>query len=213
MGFLDNTSITVDAVLTKKGRELLARGQNEFQITKFALADDEIDYNLWDVTHPNGSSYYGAVIENMPLLESFVDENQVMRYKLITLNKNTTKMPKINLGVTSPIPLNSGGISIVTPSTDNSTLDDQVGYRFTLHNSDAATLEVEVPGVEPDTGQTVQFTAPLDSTKSVTINAKSAKLIGKSLNSAITTNLTIQGLGTGVVSNISVEVSANTSTN
>ena len=119
MGFLDNTSITVDAVLTKKGRELLARGQNEFQITKFALADDEIDYNLWDVTHPNGSSYYGAVIENMPLLESFVDENQVMRYKLITLNKNTTKMPKIQIGATSPVPLNAGGIAIISPSTDN----------------------------------------------------------------------------------------------
>ena len=97
MGFLDNTSITVDAVLTKKGRELLARGQNEFEITKFALADDEIDYNLWDVTHPNGSSYYGAVIENMPLLESFVDENQVMRFKLITLGKNTNKLPKKTL--------------------------------------------------------------------------------------------------------------------
>ena len=122
-------------------------------------------------------------------------------------------MPKINLGVTSPIPLNSGGISIVAPSTDNSTLDDQVGYRFTLHNSDAATLQVEVEGTDPDTNQTVNFTAPLDSTKSVTINAKSAKLIGKSLNSAITTNLTIQGLGTGVVSNVSVEVAANTSTN
>ena len=52
MGFLNNTSITVDAVLTKKGREALARGQDEFNITKFALADDEIDYRLWDVTHP-----------------------------------------------------------------------------------------------------------------------------------------------------------------
>ena len=53
MGFLDNTSITVDAILTKKGRELLARGQNEFKITKFALADDEVDYNLYDTSHPN----------------------------------------------------------------------------------------------------------------------------------------------------------------
>ena len=52
MGFLDNTSITVDAVLTKKGRELLAKGQNQFNITKFALADDDVDYRLWDVTHP-----------------------------------------------------------------------------------------------------------------------------------------------------------------
>ena len=68
MGFLDNTSITVDAILTKKGRELLARGQDEFRITKFALADDEIDYNLWDTSHTNGSNDYVAVIENMPLL-------------------------------------------------------------------------------------------------------------------------------------------------
>ncbi len=101
MGFLDNTSITVDAILTKKGRELLARGQNEFKITKFALADDEIDYNLYDTSHPNGSNYYGAVIENMPLLEAFVDENQLMRYKLTTLPKETAKLPILNVGAPS----------------------------------------------------------------------------------------------------------------
>ena len=75
MGFLDNTSITVDAILTKKGRELLAAGDDSFKITQFALADDEIDYNLWDTAHPNGSNYYGAVIENMPILEAFTDQN------------------------------------------------------------------------------------------------------------------------------------------
>ena len=69
MGFLNNTTITVDAILTKRGRELLARGNNEFQVTKFALADDEVDYRLWDTSHPNGTNFYGAVIENMPLLE------------------------------------------------------------------------------------------------------------------------------------------------
>ena len=97
MGFLDNTSITVDAILTKKGRELLARGQDEFRITKFALADDEIDYNLWDTSHPNGSNYYGAVIENMPLLEAFVDENQLMRYKLKKIQKETAKLHILDL--------------------------------------------------------------------------------------------------------------------
>ena len=97
MGFLDNTSITVDAILTKKGRELLARGQNEFRITKFALADDEVDYNLYDTSHPNGSNFYAAVIENMPLLEAFVDENQLMRYKLTTLPKETNKLPILDL--------------------------------------------------------------------------------------------------------------------
>ena len=68
MGFLDNTSITVDAILTKKGRELLARGQDEFRITKFALADDEVDYELWNPAHSLGSDYYGIVIENMPVM-------------------------------------------------------------------------------------------------------------------------------------------------
>ncbi len=212
MGFLDNTSITVDAVLTKKGRELLARGQNEFEITKFALADDEIDYNLWDVTHPNGSSYYGAVIENMPLLESFVDENQVMRFKLITLGKNTNKLPKMTLP--SPtVTLPTGGQQVISPITNNSTLDDAVGYRFTIHNSDAAELLVETAGMDPETQQQVTFTSQTDSTKSVTINAKEARLIGKNLNSQITTNLTIQGLGTGAIGNISIVTQASGTTN
>ena len=62
MGYLDNSSITVDAILTKKGRELLSKGRNSFNITQFALADDEIDYNLWNPAHPLGSSYYGIII-------------------------------------------------------------------------------------------------------------------------------------------------------
>ena len=66
MGFLDGSSVTVDAILTKHGRLKLAEGGG-LGITKFALADDEVDYRLWDTAHPNGSNYYGAVIENMPL--------------------------------------------------------------------------------------------------------------------------------------------------
>ena len=58
MGFLDNTTITVDAILTKKGREKFARN-GDLNITHYAFADDEIDYGLYDVSHPNGSSYYG----------------------------------------------------------------------------------------------------------------------------------------------------------
>ena len=69
MGFLDNSTITVDAILTKKGREILSTGGN-FRITKFALSDEEVDYTLYDTTHPNGTDSYGAVIENMSLLEA-----------------------------------------------------------------------------------------------------------------------------------------------
>ena len=146
MGFLNNTSVTVDAVLTKKGRELLARGQDEFQITKFALADDEIDYRLWDVTHPNGSNYYGAVIENMPLLEAFVDENQVMRFKLVSLPKNTAKLPILE--VPSPtLSFNGPGITqTITPNTRNGS-DAEAGYSFTLHDATIANL---TPVVTPN---------------------------------------------------------------
>ena len=37
MGYLDKTTITVDAILTKKGRELLAKGSEFFNITQFYL--------------------------------------------------------------------------------------------------------------------------------------------------------------------------------
>jgi hypothetical protein len=62
MGYLNNNQITVDAILTRRGRELLARGRNEFQITHFALADDEIDYSLWNTDHPLGTAYYGITL-------------------------------------------------------------------------------------------------------------------------------------------------------
>jgi len=139
MGFLNNTSVTVDAILTKKGRELLARGQDEFKITKFALADDEIDYSLWDTAHPNGSNYYGAVIENMPLLEAFVDENQVMRYKLVSLPKNTAKLPILE--IPSPtLTFNGPGITqTITPNTRNGS-DNESGYSFILHDAIIANL-------------------------------------------------------------------------
>ena len=71
MGFLDNSSTTVDAILTLKGRQLLSEGKG-LGIVKFALSDEEIDYTLFDVTHPNGTDSYGSVIENMNLLVSYI---------------------------------------------------------------------------------------------------------------------------------------------
>lgn len=96
MGYLDNSTITVDAILTKRGRELLAMGRgtaNGFQITQFALADDEVDYDLWNPAHPLGSAYYGTVIENMPVTEAVPDETQSMKYKLITLPRGVSQIP------------------------------------------------------------------------------------------------------------------------
>lgn len=113
MGYLNNSVITVDAILTKKGRELLAQGRGNFNITQFALSDDEVDYDLWNPSHPEGSDYFGAVIENMPITEAIPDETQSMKYKLITLEKSTVAIPYINF-------VKPGGSSItINYSTQN----------------------------------------------------------------------------------------------
>ena len=82
MGYLNNSTVTVDAILTLKGRELLAKGDGQFNITKFSLGDDEIDYHLYDVTHPNGSNFYGEAIENMNLLEAIPNQDLAIKYPL-----------------------------------------------------------------------------------------------------------------------------------
>jgi|TARA_B100000287_G_scaffold133244_1_gene125280 hypothetical protein len=94
MGYLDNSSRILDAILTKKGREILSSG-GDFSVTKFALGDDEIDYSLWDTTHTNGTDYYGAVIDNLPALEPFNDPSEIMKYKLVTRSDATEAMAKL----------------------------------------------------------------------------------------------------------------------
>ena len=135
MGYLNNQVITVDAILTKKGRELLAKNDGSFRITQFALADDEIDYTLYNPTHPSGSSYYGEAIENMPLLEAFPLENQIMKYKLATLPRGTAKLPVLDLGY-SAITLNQGASVSITPQTlnylGNAQTFETSGYALTV---------------------------------------------------------------------------------
>ena len=118
MGYLNNSVVTVDAILTTKGRELLARGDGSFKITQFALSDDEIDYTLYNPSHPSGSAFYGEAIENMPLLEAFPDENQIMKYKLATLPRGTSKLPILEAGYAS-ITLRQGASLAITPQTLN----------------------------------------------------------------------------------------------
>ena len=94
MGYLNNSSRVLDAILTKKGREILSTGGN-FTVTQFALGDDEIDYGLWDTTHTKGTDFYGAVIDNLPTLEPFNDPSEIMKYKLVTRQEGTRAMVKL----------------------------------------------------------------------------------------------------------------------
>jgi hypothetical protein len=117
---------------------LLARNDGSFQITQFALADDEIDYTLYNPNHPSGSAFFGEAIESMPLLEAFVDETQIMKYKLVTLNRGTSKLPVLNLGYTA-IQLRQAAAINITPQTLNylgavSTFEPS-GYLLTVGDS------------------------------------------------------------------------------
>ena len=117
MGVLDNTTITVDAILTKKGRELLAQGEGKFKITQFALADDEIDYGLYDITHPNGSNFYGAAIENMNLLEAIPNQTLAVKYFLTNEVGDGTSAAVVTVNGSSTI--KAGKTGIFTAETDN----------------------------------------------------------------------------------------------
>ena len=217
MGYLDNTSITVDAILTKKGRELLAQGGiGAFNITQFALADDEIDYTLFNENHPNGTQYSGEAIENMPITEAIPDENNIMLYKLVTLPEGTSVIPFVSIGMAN-VTLSIGATKAITPQTHNYNgvvggLPEPGGYRFTIADNRLFQL---LEGTGPAT------TAGTTSTTSPTnVTAQSTTVVGNTLNitaktatslfgvhSSLTTTLTIEGITTSARLTIPITLS------
>ena len=199
MGYLDNSVVTVDAILTKKGRELLARGDGSFRITQFALADDEIDYTLYNPQHPSGSAFYGEAIENMPMLEAFADETQIMKYKLTTLPRGTARLPLLDVGYAS-ITLKQGAALSVTPQTLNYLGANQVfessGYTATI--ADARVL-ASYNGVGINTPEAER----LNSTTTLGTNI-SKTVIGTSINLTATTVNTLFGTQTKLQTTLTI---------
>ena len=211
MGYLDNTSITVDAILTKRGRELLARGDGSFNITQFALADDEIDYTLFNENHPNGSQYYGEAIENMPLLEAIPDENNIMIHKLVTLPRGTTKLPIVTANI-SKIQLSLGASTTVSPNTLNfqglANVVEAGGYLATIADR-RLLVAFEGIGGEAATTTARPFS---NSALSETIRGSSFSLTAINSttlfgdNTKLLTTLTIEGVDSGARTTINVEI-------
>jgi hypothetical protein len=199
MAYLNNTAVTVDAILTKKGRELLARGDGSFRITQFALSDDEIDYTLYNPLQPSGSAFYGEAIENMPLLEAFPDETQIMKYKLVTLPRGTARMPVLNLGY-SAITLKQGASLAITPQTLNylsqTSLNEASGYTFTISDVRLFNNYTAVGINTPDV-------AAANSTTTVGTNV-SKTVIGTTLNISATTVNTLFGGNTSLSATLQV---------
>ena len=212
MGYLDNSSITVDAILTKRGRELLSQGGlGAFNITQFALGDDEIDYTLFNEDHPNGSQFAGEAIENMPLIEAIPDEENIMRHKLITLPRGTSKLPIVTANV-SKIVLSLGSSTVVNPATLNfnglANLAEPSGYSATIADR---RLLVSFQGtgtqgkqntVNPYSSTAVSETVIGTGFQLTAINAIS--LFGT--NTKLLTSLTIEGRDSGARVTIPVEI-------
>jgi hypothetical protein len=188
MGYLNNSVVTVDAILTDKGRELLAKNDGTFSITQFALSDDEIDYTLYNPTNPSGSAFYGQAIENMPLLEAFPLVTQEMKYVLTTLPRGTSKMPVLDLGYPA-LTLKQGASIAITPQTLNylggNTTYESSGYTATI--SDVRTLST-FNGVGINTPDATALNA------TVTIGTNVSKtVVGTTINLTATTVNTLFG--------------------
>jgi|TARA_A100001035_G_C27775742_1_gene498904 hypothetical protein len=219
MGYLNNAVITVDAILTKKGRELLAKNDGSFRITQFALSDDEIDYTLYNPTHPSGSAYYGEAIENMPLLEAFPDEQQIMKYKLVTLPRGTAKLPVLDLGYAA-INMKQGAQLSITPQTLNYLGNQQAfetaGYSATIG---------DVRLFSSFQGQGINTTAAQDANANVnqtlgtnvskTVTGTQINLTSTTVNTLfgtqtqLRTTLTVVGLNSGARLTIPVTITQN----
>jgi hypothetical protein len=193
MGYLNNTVVTVDAILTTKGRELLAKNDGSFRITQFALSDDEIDYTLYNPDHPSGSSYSGEAIEGMPLLEAFPLNTQIMKYKLVTLPRGTARMPILDIGYTS-IVLKQGASLAITPQTLNylggTSVYESSGYTATI--SDIRLLST-FNGVGINTTQA----EALNSNQTLGTNV-SKTVVGTTFNLKATTINTLFGSNTQI---------------
>jgi hypothetical protein len=202
MGYLNSTVITVDAILTDVGRQLLAQQNGQFKITQFALADDEIDYTLYNPTHPSGSAYYGQAIENMPLLEAFPQATQTMKYKLVTLPRGTAKLPILDIGY-SAIVIKQGASLAITPQTLNylgGNTFESSGYTATI--SDVRLFSTfEGVGINSPEVQALNL-----ANQTTTIGTSVSKtVVGSTINLRATTINTLFGSNTALYASLTIE--------
>jgi len=192
MAILNPSTVTVDAILTTKGRELLARNDGSFQITQFSLADDEVDYTLYNPNQPSGSAFYGEAIEAMPVIEAFPNESQIMRYKLVTLPRGTSRLPVINVGYSSII-LKQGASLTITPQTLNylgatSTFEAN-GYIVTVADSRLLS-SFQGTGINTTTLGTTDLNTTTGTVLSLSQIGTSFTLTGTTINTLFGTTLT-----------------------
>jgi hypothetical protein len=211
MAYIDNQTITVDAILTQKGRQLLAKNGN-LNITYFALADDEIDYTLYHPNHPNGSAFYDIALRNTPIFEPLTDETQTMKYKLVTLNHGVTSIPVITIAQDKILVTKDyAGDIIINPST-NPAYNLQAGYTAILGNKNVGLLIVQKTNAINTVSNVIPtFAGDINISSAQVVVGNSFRFVPNSgLNKTTTTNLTIYGNESGGSTAIEVTVTVPT---
>jgi hypothetical protein len=193
---------------------MLAQNDGSFRITQFALADDEIDYTLYNPNHPSGSAYYGEAIANMPLLEAFPQQTQTMKYKLVTLPRGTAKMPILDLGYNTII-IKQGASLAITPQTLNyqgGNTFETAGYTATISDvrlfNSFDGVGINTPEVEALNTTTTIGTSVSKTVVGTTINLRATTvntLFGSTAN-ALYATLTVIGRDSGARVTIPVTV-------
>ena len=196
MAYLNSSTVTVDAILTTKGRELMARNDGSFRITQFALSDDEVDYTMYNSTHPSGSAFYGEAIQNMPCLQAFPDETQDLKYKLITLPRGTAKLPILTVGGLIELP--QGASQTITPQTlnylGNVSVFENSGYTATV-------ADVRLASTFTGVGIGTQEVATTNNQETLGTNV-SRTVVGTSFNITTTTVNNLFGSNTQLITTI-----------
>jgi hypothetical protein len=165
MAFLDNSGdIILDAVLTDTGRMRMAKGDGTFRITKFALADDEINYALYDKNNSSGSAYYDLQILQSPVLEAFTNNGSTMKSKLLSITRqDLLYLPMLKLNTqgasarfslsggtegTFVVAVDSDTVKSISGDTDNDTSTGTAG----VINGNSAASQTTGPYVRIDQG-------------------------------------------------------------
>ena len=177
MAFLDNSGdIILDAVLTDTGRKRLAQGDGSFRITKFALGDDEIDYESYNNQNPSGSAYYDLEIMQTPVLEAFTNNTSNMNSKIITITRsNLLYLPVLKRNSSSGI-VNAGTgslgtILIAATNTTNNDLDglvddEEIGAYINGNNGTSKYSPIRVDqGIDNDSSSGQKLDSDLTETQ------------------------------------------------
>jgi len=210
MGYLNSDTVTVDAILTKHGRKLLANGAS-LQISQFALADDGIDYSLYNVDHPSGSNSYGDAITSLPMIEAVPDDSVIMRYRLNNLPRDTEYLPYLT-GIRDIELPEISSEDTITPGTSNWNTLYESHYQFLV--TDITNINITPGGAGagtvdysyPQTPGTTDFGQPYAQMYTGTTIAFSPST---SISADKTVQVTVYGVDSGATDSFSVTIKAN----